>query len=86
MNPPKDSPYTREATLDEWKNARKKELSGSMLMTLQMKKGQVLMVIHPDVFCDGSTCSLRSALSKRKEGKWRFRHTGPGEAFIYREK
>jgi len=82
----KNTPYSREATLEEWIFARKKPPSESLVLAVNMKKGEVLMISHPDMFCDGHQCSLGSALRRIKEGKWKFRHSGPGKALVYREK
>jgi len=84
-NQPNPTPYTSRITKEEWVKGGKAEPAESVRLALEMQKGNYLRISHPDVFCDGHQCGLRSALSKKK-GKWRFKHTHPGEALILREK
>lgn len=81
----KYAPFSVEATQEEWDRIGRKE-HASLMISLRMRVGQILTVHHPDMFCDGgSSCSLRSALSKRRsEGKWSFKHISPGVSLIRR--
>ena len=82
----RNTPYSAESSKEEFENARKQPIGGSLAIALRMLRGAYLRIYHPDVFCDGHQCNLRSALGKRsKEGKWRFRHTRPEDAYLYRE-
>jgi len=80
-----DLPYSKEVTQKEWDRAGKRTPAISVQLALEMTKGQILKIHHPDVFCDGHQCSLRSALSKRKDGKWQFSHTKPRDALVRRK-
>ena len=81
---PDPTPFSSKITKEEWEEGSG-VVAESLRMALEMKKGDYLRISHPDVYCDGHQCALRSALSKRK-GKWQFKHTCPGEALIHRKK